>query len=131
MAVVFAFLIKNTNYVSTKNTTNSSVNYSKNNKRYCHVYILLLPVSWLFSLTWEPFWFTVSKPFSFRRVNISLGLIGIFCISFPYHGYIISRIFYVYQYFSVILRILFFLICLITWFTYVLRIPTSNVNSNT
>ena len=37
MAVVFAFLIKNTNYV-----TNSSVNYSKNNKRYCHVYILLL-----------------------------------------------------------------------------------------
>ena len=42
MAVVFAFLIKNTNYVSTKNTTNSSVNYSKNNKRYCHVYILLL-----------------------------------------------------------------------------------------
>lgn len=39
---------------------------------------------------------------------------GGFWISFPYHGYIISRIFYVYQYFSVILRILFFLICLIT-----------------
>ena len=68
-------------------------NYSKNNKRYCHVYILLLPVSWLFSLTWEPFWLTVSKPFSFRRVNISLGLIGIFCISFPYHTYIAIRIY--------------------------------------
>nr|DAT43614.1 MAG TPA: hypothetical protein [Caudoviricetes sp.]DAV93010.1 MAG TPA: hypothetical protein [Bacteriophage sp.] len=36
MAVIFAF-IKSTYYVSSKYTTDSSVNYSNNNRFYCHL----------------------------------------------------------------------------------------------